>query len=584
MTVTKKAPAPPLPGVCEGDELFAHVEGKPVAGRVLCHGRHGVTLRVADKEHKVYWNDVLGHKSRAASRVMVVEGGDDGAIVEDARGRRTFVAGYESPIQQPVEVEERERLPGPMTKALPLLLLFTEDGAELAKAMGGGVKNRPGLALQDVTDRAGHHTKRWKRTSQEKPGEKRYARHDDGAGGKPPRHEDSLGGSRSAGEGYGTHNLEAGDSVDFKIGELAGSGKIIGRPGKDGAHVEDSTGHQHKVLWSQVTGHKPADGGKKPPAEPPNVLGSQEPIPPDRFSATEFAKSHDQADVTPESVLKSFPSDTESKIQETQRRLQSVEQTIDKFKRDGKYDAERKKLHNDILFNGVDKIVDGKKKRLPGILSPERVAAATPADGEQPRLVLLGGRGGSGKSWFKGQVYDPNKFIVLDADAIKEMLPEYEGWNASQVHEESGELFDKIADLARERHLNVVLDSTMKTPKGAIDRLNAFKDEGYATEAHYMHLPRQEAAKRAVSRFLGKTNRYVPVDVVLSNTSNEHSFDQIKGMVDKWSFRDNNVPEKTDPILISDSEGKAGADPAGDKAAAEPLKKTGGDATMKDGG
>jgi hypothetical protein len=143
---------------------------------------------------------------------------------------------------------------------------------------------------------------------------------------------------------------------------------------------------------------------------------------------------------------------------------------------------------------------------------------------------------------------------VLDADHIKGLLPEYEGWNAHQVHEESGELFDRITDLAQQLGLNLVHDATMKTGSKAVALVKRFKEAGYRTEAHYMHLPRQEAAKRAVARFLGKTQRYVPVEVVLSNTSNEKSFDEVRQHVDKWSFRDNNVRKGEEPILISQSE------------------------------
>jgi predicted ABC-type ATPase len=165
---------------------------------------------------------------------------------------------------------------------------------------------------------------------------------------------------------------------------------------------------------------------------------------------------------------------------------------------------------------------------------------------------MLGGRGGSGKSWFEGNVYDPQKFIVLDADVIKGMLPEYEGWNAAQVHEESSDILESIIKTARDKGLNVVLDATMKTAKSAIAKMQAFKNKGYTIEAHYMHLPRQEAAKRAVSRFMGKTKRYVPINVVLSNTSNEETFDLIKAEADNWSFRDNNVPKGRGPIVISE--------------------------------
>lgn len=94
----------------------------------------------------------------------------------------------------------------------------------------------------------------------------------------------------------------------------------------------------------------------------------------------------------------------------------------------------------------------------------------------------------------------------------------------------------------------------MKSAQSTVAETRAFKDAGYQTEAHYMHLPRQEAAKRAVDRFLngGEHGRYVPVEVVLGNISNEHTFDQVKDMVDRWSFRDNNVAKSEKPILISE--------------------------------
>ncbi|MDR2447794.1 MAG: zeta toxin family protein [Treponema sp.] len=93
-----------------------------------------------------------------------------------------------------------------------------------------------------------------------------------------------------------------------------------------------------------------------------------------------------------------------------------------------------------------------------------------------------------------------HKFIVLDADNIKEELPEYEGWNANQLHEESSDILDQMIDFCKTNGLNEVIDMTMKTPKSAYERLALFKDKEYRTEAHYMRLPPQEAAKRAIKR------------------------------------------------------------------------------------
>lgn len=372
---------------------------------------------------------------------------------------------------------------------------------------------------------------------------------------------------RGSAHGYGTHNIEEGDSLSFKAGDFSGSGKVKSI-GKDGAVVTDASGRDHNVHWHEVSGFKreSGDGGKKPPGdndkpvaegeEPPKkdegkkstVLGKQEPVPAESFNAADYAKSHDQADVSVDSILEGFPPDTKEKIAAVVERLASVEQTIDKMKNDPAYMARRTILHAKIKSE---------------ILSPERVKAATPVQGEKPTFVILGGRGGSGKSALtkpkeKGGLglVDKNKFIVLDADAIKEMLPEYEGWNAFQVHEESGELFDEITRLATDLGLNICHDATMKTPQKAIDLVEHFNSSGYQTEAHYMHLPRQEAAKRAVNRFLGKTGRYVPIDVILGNTKNEGAFDAVKEKVGKWSFHDNNVTEGQTPIMISSSEGE----------------------------
>jgi predicted ABC-type ATPase len=222
--------------------------------------------------------------------------------------------------------------------------------------------------------------------------------------------------------------------------------------------------------------------------------------------------------------------------------------TIQKYRLSGegeseRYTKEREKLHGKIMRE---------------LLKPNKIRTAVPSPGEKPTFMILGGRGGSGKSWFKGKVYDPSKYVILDADEIKGKLPEFEGWNAQDVHEESSDILEQMVTKCIKKGLNVVLDGTMKTAESAIARVLRMKSAGYKTEAHYMHLPRQEAAKRAIGRFRTEkgdfSGRYVPVGVVLKNTTNEDSFDQVKNFVDKWSFRDNNVKRGEQPILISEGE------------------------------
>lgn len=261
-------------------------------------------------------------------------------------------------------------------------------------------------------------------------------------------------------------------------------------------------------------------------------------VEPQHFSALHFAHTHDEPTATRASVLKHFAPDVASQIKDYEQRLNKLQQTKAMHTTEGKYTSERKALHETITQK---------------ILGADRIKAAMPKAGEKPTFTILGGRGGSGKSWFDGKVYDPESSIVLDADAIKKMLPEYEGWNAAQVHEESGDIFDEITDQAKALGLNLVHDATMKAPEKAVRLAKSFKDDGYRVEAHYMHLPRQEAAKRAVERFLGKTRRLVPPEIVLSNIKNEEAFDDVKKLADKWSFRDNNVSRGEEPRLISQS-------------------------------
>lgn len=353
-----------------------------------------------------------------------------------------------------------------------------------------------------------------------------------------------------SGRNYGTHNVEHGDHLSFDAGGKQKHGVVVAT-GDDGATVVGKSGKQYKVLWAEVRGFKGVKGTKKPDTNG-FAKGERDYVPPDKFNANEWKQGHDDPNVTVESVLANFPPDTQAKMDKAARHLKAVIATDVAFKGDnGEYAAKREALHDRIFKGGIDKVdpETGEKTHIPGLF--DNAARFKPANGEKPTLVVLGGRGGSGKSQLAGLVYDPNKALVLDADHIKEMLPEYEGWNAAQVHEESSDLMKKALARAQALGLNTVLDVTMQNEASTFKKIKPFKDAGYRVEAHYMHLPRQESAKRAVSRFLGKTKRLVPVDVILGNTTNEATFDAVKKIADAWSFRDNNVRMGEKPILIS---------------------------------
>jgi predicted ABC-type ATPase len=480
-----------------GDEIyFQHASG-PACGQVRSIGCHGVTVHHENKPHQVKWEHVLGHKKRAPVKYTVIDEGEDGAIVGNAAGKKKFL-----------RIDPSARL-GDMVLDKSLrgnrMILF---------AKANGAPPGPGLSRKQITDKNGVQVNKWVRTNpdQAKPRERAHA---DSA----PSH------------------------VGFNHGEFKGHGKVIAS-GADGHTVQDGAGATHRIPHASVT-HQ-WYGDDKPDASPHD---DDETIHPDKFSAADFAKQHDDPNASAESIMAAHPPEVRERAAKTVEKLGTVKPTDQEHSQDGVWNPERAAMHRKIIFDGVE--VKGKK--VPGLLSNERVKAATPAPGQKPTFIALGGRGGSGKSTLNGKVYQEENAIVLDADHIKGMLPEYAGWNAHQVHEESGHILDTVLAMAKILGVNVVLDATMKTGKTLEDKINSFKDAGFRTEAHYMHLPRQEAAKRAMSRFAGggETGRYVPPEVVLGNTENEANFDKIKNNVDAWSFHDNNRSKEEGPKLIS---------------------------------
>lgn len=255
------------------------------------------------------------------------------------------------------------------------------------------------------------------------------------------------------------------------------------------------------------------------------------------FSAADHAAKFDRADITAESLLAGLNDADRQKIAKVEADLDAVVETIDRFKTAQGYTPEREALHEDIFAR---------------LFTEKAVAAATPALGEKPIFHVLGGRGGSGKSALAGPAYDPARVIVIDPDAIKAQLPEYAGWNAFEVHEESSEIAKMALEACREASLNVVLDATLKNKKHARDQIAQFQRADYRIQLHYMFLPRHLAAERALARFLGPTGRYVPVSIILENTENERNFDALKPRAEAWSFRDNQVAAGLAPALIAE--------------------------------
>lgn len=248
----KAKASPPPPDVEVHDEVYFHHKGTVLSGKVLAHGKRGAHVQVegAAEPHRVKWEHMAGHKMRSRPSMKVVDQGEDGLILEGQDGRRRYV---HDPIYE----------------------------TTMMKALKGGA----GLSLQPVTDKAGHATQRWKKTSPDEKKGRPAAKAKPAAAAHTPAKVPPP-----AGPGYGKHNVGAGTVVHFKAGDFEGKGEVVGEPGEHGAHVKDSSGRQHKVLWSEVSGHEvpktgeakarakeTAEKGKAPPPpEPPDYPDRQE--------------------------------------------------------------------------------------------------------------------------------------------------------------------------------------------------------------------------------------------------------------------------------------------------------------------
>lgn len=266
-----------------------------------------------------------------------------------------------------------------------------------------------------------------------------------------------------------------------------------------------------------------------------------------RFSARadsrHFDKQYSRIDETVKAMQALLPKEVLDKIVQYEADMVGKPTSAETYRdKDGVWSAERTALHNKIIdefFADTDQFLA--------------------KEGEAPQLVVLGGRGGSGKSkltdgTIKGEI-DASKYKLLDPDAVKGELTGYNGVNAALYHEESSYLNDTILQMALEKKMHIIQDVTMKSFNGTRESMGWAQDQGYEIEGHFMSLPRLKAGVRAAHRAVGKKPRYVPLSIIASNTDNEANFNRYadEGFFKKWSMYSNDVPLGQPPKLVKRS-------------------------------
>lgn len=259
---------------------------------------------------------------------------------------------------------------------------------------------------------------------------------------------------------------------------------------------------------------------------------------PNHDNRGQFA-SADAGGVTKESILAAAPAEHQAAYAAAEAHAATLTQTTDDPANfvDGKPTEARQAVHNAILSQEASKMD----------------AAHVP--GQQPTLIILGGRAGSGKSAFtNGTVneFEAHSFYVVNTDHVQEYLPGYTPTGALAYHEEASALGFALRQLAVDKKANFVIDTTLKTSKNVDPIIAQAKAAGYRVEGHFMSLDNAKAASRTVSRMVHE-GRFVPLEVALSNTTNEQTFDRLKPQFDKWSMYSNDVPKGQFPKKLGHS-------------------------------
>lgn len=154
--------------------------------------------------------------------------------------------------------------------------------------------------------------------------------------------------------------------------------------------------------------------------------------------------------------------------------------------------------------------------------------------------IFTAGLPGAGKSVFiKKHLKHFDNYVIVDADSIREKLPEYKGWNAFNTQSEANDIVIKIlAKIGKPCNVDIIYDSSMTNPQRYIDLSKHLKELGYNVFIIYARIPTQVAKERALSRYQ-KSGRYVSKNFIEFASKNmEPSFEQVKPVVDGYLILD----------------------------------------------
>ena len=154
---------------------------------------------------------------------------------------------------------------------------------------------------------------------------------------------------------------------------------------------------------------------------------------------------------------------------------------------------------------------------------------------ENPKVFLLGGQPGAGKSGLENAINIENEYISISGDDYREYHPKFEELNIRYGKESSkhtqqwaGEITERlIKELGKEKY-NLIIEGTLRTAELPLKEAYRFKKNGYEVELNVVVVKPEKSYLGTLLRYeqmitKGKTPRMTPKehhDLVVNSIGN----------------------------------------------------------------
>ena len=169
---------------------------------------------------------------------------------------------------------------------------------------------------------------------------------------------------------------------------------------------------------------------------------------------------------------------------------------------------------------------------------------------ENPKVALLGGQPGAGKSGLENMVNIKKNYVSISGDDYREYHPRFKEINLEYGREASkytqqwaAEITEKLIKELRKEKYNLIIEGTLRTAELPLKEANAFKKAGYNVELNVVAVKPEKSRLGTLERYeamlkQGKVPRMTPKehhDLVVNNIGNNleiiynsKAFDNIK--------------------------------------------------------